>query len=310
MKKTSSNNKPLFRNCPMSRHFETRFCNNCKYCEKYDECLIKKEHRKEKRRKLKIKRRILALEWVATFSIVLAIVIKVFLPQSNINTKEAETVVETTAQEESTPAEIIYINIVDINENEDEDQSKALQPSDTTSDDVINLLQVETTDTTEDATPTISAYSPNNTYYYHISDEDKLYIKKAVYAEARGECYEGKVAVAAVILNRYFSNNTEFNRNSIYSVITQSKQFASIDNINEEMLASYPDIEQAVEDALCGWDPTRKVFENGALYFYAPEGEMSEYQRNLREGIEVLTIERHNFHVEFNEDVVKFAGKA
>ena len=301
MKKKSSNNKPLFRNCPMSRHFETRFCSNCKYCEKYDECLRKKEHRKEKRRKLKIKRRILALEWVATFAIVLAIVIKVFLPQSNINTKEAETVVETTAQEESTP-ELIYVNNVDININLEN------QPENTESNGVINLSQVNNATTkAKEIVPKISAYGPSPVYYYHISEEDKLCLKKVVYTESLGEPYEGKVSVAATALNRWKSGDKRFDTTSIKAVITQSYAFASIDDITEEMVNSVPDIERAVEDALHGWDPTREKFENGALFFYAPALPMSDYQRSIREGIEVFTIGGHNFHIDFNE---KVAGEA
>lgn len=299
MKKTTSNNKPLFRNCPMSKYFETRLCNNCIYCEKYDECLRKKEIRKEKRRKLKIKRRLLALEYIATFAIVLAIVIK-FLPQLNISTKEIQ-VVETTAEENT--HEVIYVDGVDININFETNPQPTNETENTQ--EVINLLQVEET-VPEKSSPEISAYGPGELYYYSLSDEDKLYLQKAVYAEARGECHEGKVAVAAVVLNRYYSKDKRFKCTSIYSVLTQAYAFASIEGITKEMLDSIPDIKIAVEEACRGWDPTRKTFENGALFFYAPNVTISEYQCKLREGIKVQKIGNHNFHIDFNEN----AGEA
>ena len=56
----------------------------------------------------------------------------------------------------------------------------------------------------------------------------------------------------------------------------------------------------AVEDACHGWDPTRKKFENGALFFYAPK-EVSGYQKEIREGIEILQIGNHNFHIDLND---------
>ena len=40
---------------------------------------------------------------------------------------------------------------------------------------------------------------------YVYSAEEKAYIARVVYAEARGETFEGKVAVAAVVLNRFES---------------------------------------------------------------------------------------------------------
>lgn len=40
---------------------------------------------------------------------------------------------------------------------------------------------------------------------YAYSEQEKAYIARVVYAEARGEKFEGKVAVAAVVLNRFES---------------------------------------------------------------------------------------------------------
>lgn len=148
----------------------------------------------------------------------------------------------------------------------------------------------------------LSANGPSKVYYYNISDEEKLMMAKLVWAEARGECYEGKVAVAAVVLNRYrFDNNPyDFDNDSISSIILQKNQFASISNATMQDLEEYPDCMLAVEDACKGWDPTRATFENGALYFYEPnlvEGK----EKEIREGLRVMPIGNHNFHYDFEK---------
>lgn len=82
-----------------------------------------------------------------------------------------------------------------------------------------------------------------------------------VYGEARGESYEGQVAVAAVILNRMESN--EF-PDTLSNVIFQKN---AITAVNDGQYWLQPDATayQAVKDAFDGWDPT-----NGATYYYNP----------------------------------------
>lgn len=160
-------------------------------------------------------------------------------------------------------------------------------------------LQEQEINVTEVLTPIISAYQAGEVYYYLVTDEEKVYMAKLVYAEARGECLAGKVAVAAVILNRFMSNCTWFDRESIYSVITQPYQFASISGITQSHLDQVPECMEAVEYALKGWDPTRELFENGACFFYAPD-KISAAAAAEREGVPTLTIGNHAFHNEFN----------
>lgn len=149
-----------------------------------------------------------------------------------------------------------------------------------------------------ESTAIISPFKPSDTYYYNVSDEDKLYMAKVVYAEARGEIYDGKVAVAAVILNRLTSGDKVFDTKSIQSVISQPGQFASIDWITSEMLEAVPECMEAVEDACKGWDPTRFIFPEGAKFFYAPDLVTGERARE-REGVKVMKIGNHNFHNDF-----------
>lgn len=98
-----------------------------------------------------------------------------------------------------------------------------------------------------------------------VSREDIKLLARLIHAEARGESFEGKVAVGAVILNRMAS--PEFPK-SIREIIMESNgrvyQFSPVQDgsINLE-----PDEEafRAALEALMGHDPT-----GGALFFYNP----------------------------------------
>ena len=50
--------------------------------------------------------------------------------------------------------------------------------------------------------PQISADGPGEVPAYEVTEAEKLMMAKVVWAESRGEPFEGQVAVAAVILNR------------------------------------------------------------------------------------------------------------
>lgn len=133
--------------------------------------------------------------------------------------------------------------------------------------------------------------------YPSITTSEEKLMEKVVYQEARGEPFEGQVAVAAVILNRYMFNNKQ---KSIREIVTAPNQFADISNVTQNMLNAYPNCEKAVKKALEGNDPTRKKFSKGARYFFEPNL-VSGYQKKIRQGIEVLKIGNHYFHNDFNE---------
>lgn len=82
-----------------------------------------------------------------------------------------------------------------------------------------------------------------------------------VHGEARGESYEGQVAVAAVILNRVKSNDFP---DSINQVIFQRNAFTAVHDGQYDL---YPNsyAYHAVKDAFLGWDPSY-----GAVYYYNP----------------------------------------
>ena len=94
------------------------------------------------------------------------------------------------------------------------------------------------------------------------SEQDLQLMANAVYGEARGEPYEGQVAVAAVILNRLESPDFP---NSISGIIFQPRAFTAVAD-GQIWLEPNEQAKRAVLDAMNGWDPS----EN-ALYYFNPE---------------------------------------
>jgi N-acetylmuramoyl-L-alanine amidase len=96
----------------------------------------------------------------------------------------------------------------------------------------------------------------------NITNEELLLLSKLVTGEARGESYEGQVAVAAVVINRV--KDPRF-PNSIKDVIYQKNAFSVVKNgsINLQPTES---AYSAAQDALYGKDPTDK-----AIYFWNPD---------------------------------------
>ena len=93
---------------------------------------------------------------------------------------------------------------------------------------------------------------------------DMQLLARAVNGEARGEVYEGQVAVAAVILNRV--KHPSF-PNTIAGVIYQPGAFTAVsDGQINEPIAENSTVYKACQDAMNGWDPTY-----GAIYYFNPD---------------------------------------
>lgn len=95
-----------------------------------------------------------------------------------------------------------------------------------------------------------------------LTKDDINLMAAVVYAESKGEPYDGKVAVASVILNRVI--NYQF-PNTVKGVITQKNAFSCVKNgqipyTNDK--ACY----KAVYAAIGGYDPT-----NSCCFFYNPK---------------------------------------
>ena len=108
-------------------------------------------------------------------------------------------------------------------------------------------------------------------------------LARLISAEARGEPYEGQVAVGAVVLNRV--DHPSF-PNSISGVIYQSEAFTCVNDgqFNQPVAES---AYRAAKDAINGWDPSY-----GAIYYFNPATATSAWiwSRPL-----IVTIGNHRF---------------
>ena len=130
------------------------------------------------------------------------------------------------------PKKLIYSNVIDVNY-----ETKA------------SSIQSKTT-------------KQQNKEVINITNEELLLLSKLVTGEARGESYEGQVAVAAVVINRV--KDPRF-PNTIRDVIYQKNAFSVVKDgsINMQPTES---AYTAAQEALYGSDPT-----NRAIYFWNPD---------------------------------------
>ncbi|MCY8008248.1 cell wall hydrolase [Bacillus haynesii] len=95
-----------------------------------------------------------------------------------------------------------------------------------------------------------------------LTHKEKDLLSRLVHAEAKGESFEGKVAVANVVLNRVEDGRFP---DSVKSVIYQRNAFEPVLNGSIEKKADRESVE-AVEEAV---DQNKK--ETDALFFYNPD---------------------------------------
>ncbi|MBO5478672.1 MAG: spore cortex-lytic enzyme [Clostridia bacterium] len=115
------------------------------------------------------------------------------------------------------------------------------------------------------------------------SSSDLNLLSRLVYGEARGEPYEGQVAVAAVVLNRVRNSNFP---NTIAGVIYQNGAF-SVVNDGQINLTPNSTAKKAAQDALNGWDPSY-----GSIYYFNPATATNKW---IWSRPHVITIGKHRF---------------
>src|SRR5574344_968434 len=115
------------------------------------------------------------------------------------------------------------------------------------------------------------------------ANTDLYLLAKLIYSEARGEQYEGQVAVGAVVLNRV--DDAGF-PNTLQGVIYQPWTFTALHD-GQFSLEPNSTAYQAAQDAMNGWDPTY-----GCLYYYNPTTATSSwiFSRQI-----IVTIGNHVF---------------
>lgn len=129
-----------------------------------------------------------------------------------------------------------------------------------------------------------SLFSPD-TFAEGTGTGDEQLLARAINGEARGEDYEGQVAVGAVIINR--TRDANFPK-TIAGVIYQPGAFTAVsDGQIDVAIDPNSKVVQAARDALNGWDPT-----NGCIYYWNPATATSKWiwSRKI-----VCKIGKHNF---------------
>ncbi len=122
-----------------------------------------------------------------------------------------------------------------------------------------------------------------NTAAASAAESEVYLLARLVHGEARGEPYVGKVAVAAVVLNRVRSASFP---NTISGVIYQAGAFDCVAD-GQINLTPNSDSIRAARDAMNGWDPS-----GGCLYYFNPATATNSWiwTREIR-----LVIGNHNF---------------
>ena len=117
------------------------------------------------------------------------------------------------------------------------------------------------------------------------ANTDLYLLAKLIYSEARGEIYEGQVAVGAVVLNRVADAGFP---NTLQGVIYQPWAFTALHD-GQFNLEPNSTAYQAAQDAMNGWDPTY-----GCVFYYNPKTATSSwiFSRQI-----IVTIGNHVFCV-------------
>ncbi|NHN28285.1 cell wall hydrolase [Paenibacillus agricola] len=118
---------------------------------------------------------------------------------------------------------------------------------------------------------------------YSLNQSELDIMAKVIYSEARGEPYEGQVAVGAVIMNRIGSSQFPGN---IQDVVFQQGAFTAVAD-GQYTLTPNQSAYLSAQDALRGWDPT-----NQSLYYFNPQTATSKW---IWTRPQTVTIGRHIF---------------
>lgn len=125
----------------------------------------------------------------------------------------------------------------------------------------------------------------NVSYAAGASNSDIQLMARAINGEARGEPYEGQVAVGAVILNRVKSSQFP---NTIAGVIYQAGAFTAVaDGQINVPIDEGSTVYKAARDAMNGWDPT-----GGCIYYFNPATATNKW---IWSRPHVKTIGKHRF---------------
>ena len=125
--------------------------------------------------------------------------------------------------------------------------------------------------------------------YSEYNDGDIYWLARIIHAEARGESYEGKVAVANCILNRVKSRDYP---NTVYGVIFDTKYGVQYQPTKNGTIYNTPngDSVEAAKAAVNGYNNI-----GASMFFYNPKKSTNNWIAKNR--TYYATIGNHNFHL-------------
>ena len=134
---------------------------------------------------------------------------------------------------------------------------------------------------------TLSTRNENINPIIELTFQERNLLERLVEAEAGGEPFEGKLAVATVVVNRV---NSDLFPNSFYDVIFQEKQFSPVSN---GKINNTPSLEtkRAVEKVI---DENFRSFESDVVFFLNPKIATNKWIIENRTF--VVTIGQHDFY--------------
>lgn len=209
--------------------------------------------------------------------------------------KVVEVVNKVKAEKAEFKTEFILLQEPEISDVENEEVIVTEQPTSEESKivEVFNQLSIEEQEMIKQS---MSYVGPKDEYVIIVSERSRQCMEWVTYNESRGEPFDGQVAVAAVILNRFM--NKEYDGMTIEEICSKPWQFAFSEVSEDDLLKTR--VKEAVDQALRGYDPTRQVFSQGARFFYNPEFS-SPAALESRQGIKELVIGAHHFHNDFSK---------
>ncbi len=144
--------------------------------------------------------------------------------------------------------------------------------------------RIEATDLYKEKIASVEVFDQSPSELY-VTDDEVYLMAQTVFAESRSESFQGKVAVASVILNRVKNPNFP---HSIEGVIKQKNAFSCV---KDGRIYVIPDEScyAAVLSALKGNDPTSE-----AVFYYNPKTATSVWMKNISKK-NATTIGNHVF---------------
>ncbi|MGG1552850.1 spore cortex-lytic enzyme [Paenibacillus ferrarius] len=103
---------------------------------------------------------------------------------------------------------------------------------------------------------------------FSVNQAEMDILAKVIYSEARGESFEGQVAVGAVVMNRLKSSQFA---NTIQGIVFEQGAFTAVSDGQYNLTPDSTAYKAAME-AVKGWDPT-----GGALYYFNPRTATSNW---------------------------------